>query len=158
MNTITKSSPQQVTSTTTPLRRIIPNLFTEFFDDFQTPSLYARPLLSEVFEPQIRVDVSEKPKEFLIRAEIPGANKENIHVSIDGGFVNITARTTSEKEERSADERIIRSECYYGSSSRGFQLPSEVLREKAKASYENGVLQLTLPKANGGTSHEIEIK
>ena len=158
MNNISKSSPQQITRTGAPLRRLIPNLFTDFFDDFQSPSLYARPLLGEAFEPQIRVDVSEKPKEFLVRAEIPGAKKEDIHVSIDGGFINIAAQISSEKEERSADERIIRSECYYGSSSRGFQLPSEVAREKVKASYENGVLQLTLPKANGGTSHEIEIK
>ena len=158
MSNIIKSSPQQVTHTSAPFRRFIPNLFTDFFDDFQTPGLYARPLLSETFEPQIRVDVSERPKEFIVRAEIPGAKKEDIHVSIDGGYVNITAQTSSEKEERSADERIIRSECYYGSSSRGFQLPNEVARDKAKASYENGVLQLTLPKANGGTGHEIEIK
>jgi HSP20 family protein len=158
MNIISKSSPQQITRTTAPLRRFIPNLFTDFFDDFQTPGLYAGPLLSESFDSKIRLDVSEKPKEFLVRAEIPGAKKQDIHVSIEGGFVNITAQTSSEKEERSADERIIRSECYYGSSSRGFQLPSEIAREKVKASYENGVLQLTLPKANGGPSHEIEIK
>ena len=158
MNNIIKTSPQQINRSSMPLRRFIPNLFTDFFDDFQTPSLYTRPLISETFEPQIRVDVSEKPKEFIVRAEIPGAKKEDIHVTIDGGFVNITAKTSSEKEERSSDERIIRSECYYGSSSRGFQLPSDVLRDKAKASYENGVLQLTLPKANGGTTHELEIK
>lgn len=158
MNNIIKSPSQQVTRNTAPLRRFIPNLFTDFFDDHQSSSLYTRPFLTETFEPQIRVDVSEKPKEFLVRAEIPGANKEDIHVSIDGGFVNITAQTSSEKEERSADERIIRSECYFGSSSRNFQLPSEVIREKAKASYENGVLQLILPKANGGAGHEIEIK
>ena len=158
MNNITKPLTQQNIRNDAPLRRFIPNLFTNFFDDFQMPGLYARPLLNEAFEPQIRVDVSEKPKEFIVRAEIPGAKKEDIHVSIDGGFVNITAQTSTEKEERSGNERIIRSECYYGSSSRGFQLPSEVLREKAKASYENGVLQLILPKANGGTAHEIEIK
>lgn len=158
MSNITKSSLWPVSRTSAPFRQFIPNLFTDFFDDFQSPTLYSRPHLGEAFEPQIRVDVSEKPKEFLVRAEIPGAKKEDIHVSIDGVFVNITAQISSEKEERSTDERIIRSECYYGSSSRGFQLPSEVAREKAKASYENGVLKLTLPKANGGTSHEIEIK
>lgn len=158
MNNIIKSPSQQVTQNIAPLRRFIPNLFTDFFDDLQSPSLYTSPFLTETFESQIRVDVSEKPKEFLVRAEIPGAKKEDIHVSIDGGFVNITAQTSSEKEERSADERIIRSECYFGSSSRSFQLPSEVIREKAKANYENGVLQLILPKSNSGAGHEIEIK
>ena len=157
MNNVIKPSQSNVTRQT-PLKRFIPNLFTDFFDDFQTPSLYTRPIFSEAFEPQIKVDVSERPKEYMIRAEIPGAKKEDIHVSIEGGYVNISAQTASSTEERSADERIIRSECYCGSSSRGFQLPTEVVREKAKASYNNGVLQLTLPKANGSSSHEIEIK
>ena len=157
MNNVIKSSQSNVVRQT-PLRRFIPNLFTEFFDDFQTPSLYTRPLLSEAFEPQIKIDISERPKEYIIRAEIPGAKKEDIHVSIEGGYVNISAQTASSTEERSTDERIIRNECYYGSSSRGFQLPTEVMREKAKASYDNGVLQLILPKTNGSTSHEIEIK
>lgn len=157
MNNVSKS-PQPPVTRQTPLRRFIPNIFSDFFDDFQTPSLYTRPLFSEAFEPQIKVDVSERPKEYLIRAEIPGAKKEDIHISIEGGYVHINAQTVSSAEERSADERVIRSECYCGSSSRAFQLPTEVVREKAKASYENGVLQLTLPKANGGTSREIEIK
>ena len=157
MNNLNKSS-QSIVTRKTPLRRFIPNIFTDLFDDFQTPGHYTGTLFSEAFEPQIKVDVSERPKEYLIRAEIPGAKKEDIHISIEGGYVNITAQTTSSNEERSIDERVIRSECYYGSSSRGFQLPAEVVREKAKASYNNGVLQLTLPKANGGASHEIEIK
>lgn len=157
MNNIAKTSPAPVTRQA-PLRRFIPSIFSDFFDDLQAPSLYTRPFFSEAFEPQIKVDVSERPKEYLIRAEIPGAKKEDIHVSIDGGYVNISAQTSSSMEERNADERVIRSECYYGSSSRGFQLSTEVVRDKAKASYENGVLQLTLPKANGGASHEIEIK
>ena len=157
MNNVSKLSPSPL-ARQTPLKRFIPNIFSDFFDEFQAPSLYTRPLYNEAFEPQIKVDVSERPKEYLIRAEIPGAKKEDIHVSIDGGYVNISAQTASSTEERSADERVIRSECYCGSSSRGFQLPTEVVREKAKASYENGVLQLTLPKANGGASHEIEIK
>lgn len=157
MSNMTKTS-QSPTIRSTPLRRFIPNIFSEFFDDFQTPSLYMRPLFGDTFEPQIRIDVSERPKEFLVRAEIPGAKKEDIHVSIEGGYVNISAQTFSKTEERTSDERLIRSECNYGSSSRGFQLPIDVVREKAKASYDNGVLQLILPKVNGGTTHEIEIK
>lgn len=157
MNNITKSAQSSI-ARQTPLRRFIPSIFSDIFDDFQPSGLYARPLFSEAFEPQIKVDVSERPKEYLIRAEIPGAKKEDIHVSIEGGYVNISAQKSSATEEHSADERVIRSECYVGAYSRGFQLPTEVVREKAKASYENGVLQLTLPKANGGTSHEIEIK
>lgn len=158
MNNVTQKNQTPITRQAAPFRRFMPSMFSEFFDDMQLPNLYGRPLLSEAFEPQIRVDISERPKEYLVRAEIPGAKKEDIHVSIEGAYINISAQTSSKSEERSADERIIRSECYFGSSTRGFQLPTEVARDKAKASYENGILQLTLPKINGGATHEIEIK
>ena len=157
MNNIAKAA-QPITTRPSSLRRLMPNLMNDFFDDFSFPSLYMRPLMSEVYETQIRVNVSEKPKVFIVKAEIPGAKKEDIHVNIDGSFINISAQIQSQHEEKSSDERIIRSECYFGSSSRGFQLPSEVNREKAQASYENGVLKLTLPKMNGSSSNEIQIK
>lgn len=157
MNNIVKSA-QPVATRPMSLRRFMPNLLNDFFDDFSMPSLYMRPLMSETYEPQIRVNVSEKPKEFVVKAEIPGAKKEDIHVNIDGSFVNISAQMQTQYEEKGGGERVIRSECYFGSASRGFQLPSEVSREKAQASYENGVLKLTLPKINGGSSNEIQIK
>lgn len=157
MNNIVKAT-QPITSRPSSIRKFMPNLLNDFFDDFSFPSLYMRPLMSDTYEPQIRVNVSEKPKEFIVKAEIPGAKKEDIHVNIDGSFINISAQIQSQHEEKNTDERIIRSECYFGSSSRGFQLPSEVSREKAQAIYENGVLKLTLPKMNGSSSNEIQIK
>ena len=156
MTNIVKSMPTNARNSS--LRRFMPNLFNEIIDDFISPGLYMTPLFNEPLEPQIRLDVSEKPKEFIVRAEIPGAKKEDIHVNIDGAYVNISAHTESESEEKSADERMIRRECFMGSCSRGFQLSSEINRDKAKASYENGVLQLILPKMNGGSVREIEIK
>jgi HSP20 family protein len=157
MNSLTKT-PQSIASRQTHLRKFIPNIFSDFLDDFQAPGLYSRPLFSDTFEPQIKIDVSERPKEYIIRAEIPGVEKGDIHVSIEGGYINISVQKLSTVEERSSDERIIRSECYYGSSARGIQLPTEIARDNVKANYQNGILHLTLPKANGGTSHEIEIK
>jgi len=156
MTNIVKSMPTNARNSS--LRRFMPNLFNEIIDDFVSPGFYMTPLFNEPLEPQIRLDVSEKPKEFIVRAEIPGAKKEDIHVNIDGAYVNISAHTESESEEKSADERMIRRECFMGSFSRGFQLSSEINRDKAKASYENGVLQLILPKMNGGSVREIEIK
>lgn len=155
MNNLVKSVP--VTTRPSSLRRFMPNIFNDFIDDFSTPSLYMQSLLNDAAEPQIRVNVSETTKEFIVKAEIPGAKKEDIHISIDGSYVNITAQRTTETEEKSPDERMIRSEYYFGSSSRGFQLPSDINRDKVKANYENGILELVLPKMNGGTSREIKI-
>ena len=156
MTNIIKSIPSNARNSS--LRRFMPNVFNDIIDDFVSPSLYMSSLFNEPMEPQIRLDVSEKPKEFIVRAEIPGAKKEDIHVNIDGSYINISAHTESESEEKSPDERMIRRECFMGSFSRGFQLSSEINRDKAKANYENGILQHILPKMNGGSIKEIEIK
>lgn len=156
MTNIVKTMPTNVRNSA--LKRLMPNLFNDIIDDFISPSLYMNQLFNEPMEPQIRLDVSENPKEFIVRAEIPGAKKEDVHVNIDGSYIKISASTESQTEEKSPDERMIRRECSMGSCSRGFQLSSEINREKAKASYENGVLQLILPKMNGGSAKEIEIK
>ena len=63
-----------------------------------------------------------------------------------------------QKKEEKEGERIICRECYQGSSYRSFTLDSDVDETKAEAKYENGVLELILPKKNGKTSRQIEIK
>lgn len=140
-----------------PSRRMVPTFFTDLLDDFVTPSLFVKPMLNEFLDTSFKVDIKESPKAFDISAQIPGLNKEDIHVSIDGGMVTIQAERKESSETKDADARTIRSECYYGSVVRSFQMPAEIDRNQTKASYENGVLHLTLPKKNGGQSHEIKI-
>ena len=95
--------------------------------------------------PTIRMDVAENNGEYTVKAEIPGVNKEDIAVSIDGDVVSISAEVKREKEEKEG-EKVLRSERYYGSVARSFTLPTAVDMEKANAMYEGGVLTLTLPK------------
>lgn len=114
-------------------------------------------MFNELLDNSFKVDIKESPKAFDMQAQIPGLKKEDIHVSIDGGMVTIQAERKDSSESKSADERIIRSECYYGSVARSFQMPAEIDANQTKASYENGVLSLHLPKKNGGKSHEIHI-
>ncbi|MDP1788305.1 Hsp20/alpha crystallin family protein, partial [Nitrosomonas sp.] len=96
-------------------------------------------------------------KTYTIRAEIPGVNKEDIKVQVDGNRVSINAETKKEKEEKEG-ERVICRECYQGSSYRSFTLDSDVDEANSSAKYENGVLELILPKKNGKTFKQIEIK
>ena len=96
-------------------------------------------------EVQIKVDVSEGDKSYSVHAEIPGVKKEDIHVSIEGNQVAISAEVKNEKEVKEG-EKLLRSERYYGAVSRSFQLPQDIDNAASKAKYENGVLQLTLPK------------
>ncbi len=93
----------------------------------------------------IRMDVSEKENAYVVHAEMPGVKKEDIKIEIDGNEVAISAETKNEKEVKDGD-RVLRSERYYGKVSRSFTLAQEVDEAAASAKFENGVLELALPK------------
>lgn len=119
---------------------------------------WARPLqLDDADLPaDIRVDVTENDKEYLVTAEIPGAKKEDVRVSVDGGYVSISAEIKKDEEKKHG--RSIVRETYRGSVSRGFSLASEVDDKNAVAKLENGVLRLTLPKRTNGAHNVLKIQ
>jgi HSP20 family protein len=140
----------------TKLTTYTPNVFGNLLDDFLTPGYIVRPLHGQALDSNFKVDISENKKGFSIKAEIPGAKKEDIHITVDGALVTIQAET-KQIDQKTEDEKVVRSECYYGTVSRSFQLPAEVEEGSAKANYENGVLNLILPKKNGGNAHQIKV-
>lgn len=91
------------------------------------------------------VDVTEDDKQYVVRAEIPGVKKDEIQVEIDANQVAISADVKREAETREGD-RFLRQERYVGKVYRAFALAQEVDEAQATAKYENGVLELTLPK------------
>ncbi|KMN32351.1 heat-shock protein Hsp20 [Chromobacterium sp. LK1] len=124
------------------------SLFDELFRDF-TPGFFIKPLHGDPLPSQIKIDVKESATHFTVSADIPGVNKQDIHVEVDGPLVTIKAEV-HQTDSDSKDERNLRMERYYGAVSRSFQLPAEIDRDAASAKYENGVLSLTLPKKQGG--------
>lgn len=117
-----------------------------------------RPFFMELENvPEIKIDLTENDKSYTIRAEIPGAKKEDVKVQVDGNRVSIGAESKQEKEEKEG-ERVICRECCQGSSYRSFTLDSAVDETQAQAKYENGILELTLPKKNVSTARQLEIK
>lgn len=130
-------------------------LFDELFRDF-APGYYIKPLHGDALPAQIKVDVSESKDAYTVKAEVPGVSKEDIHVSVEGGVVTLSAEVKQE-DRQTQDEKVLRSERYYGSVSRSFQLPQEVDVGAAKAKYENGVLALTLPKKSQASSRRLAI-
>ena len=131
-------------------------LFDELFRDVN-PGYFIKPLHGDPLPTQIKVDVKENPNEFVIEAEIPGASKENIQVNIDGNVVSIRAEI-SQIDSQTKDDKLLRSERYYGEVSRSFQLPADIDDSSSKARYENGVLTLNLLKKQkqGGQRMLIE--
>lgn len=107
-------------------------------------------------EPQIKMDVKEADGQYTIKAEIPGVSKDDIHVTIEGNRVSISAEVKKEKEEKEG-EWVIRSERSYGMASRSFSLADEVDQSRVQAKYDNGVLELTLPKKPGAARKQITI-
>lgn len=130
--------------------------FDPFGEDFSR-AFALRPMLGQLeSQPQMRIDVTEDEKAYTIKAEIPGARKEDLKVSIDGNLVSISAEVKKEKEEKKG-ETVIRRERYQGSVSRSFTLPQTVNEDKAQAKYENGVLVLTLPKKPGANARQLTV-
>jgi len=127
------------------------------FDDFFKGFL-VRPMTLEGMPkaPEIKMDVTENDKAYTVKAEIPGVKKEDIHVTIDGNTVSISAEVKKESEEKEG-EKVLRSERYYGQVARSFSLGSDIDEANASARYENGVLELVLPKKAASTARRLTI-
>lgn len=105
----------------------------------------------------IKMDVKEDDKAYTVHAEIPGVKKEDIHVSIEGNQVCISAEVKKEKEEKEG-ERVLRSERYYGKVFRTVSLGSDVDDSQSKAKYSDGVLELELPKKAASEVKKLTIQ
>ncbi len=133
------------------------SLFDDFFRDM-APGFYVKPLHGDPLPSpgQIKIDVKENGNNYTVSAEIPGVRKEDIHVTIEGGMVMVRAEI--KQEDAHKDDKSLRNERYFGSVSRGIQLPQDVDQAQAKAKYDNGVLTLTLPKKQGNGSQKLRIE
>lgn len=103
-----------------------------------------------------RVDLIDRDGEFVLRAEIPGVERDNLDVSIADNRVTIKGeRETTSKEEKG---EYFRSEISRGTFARTLTLPSDVDPDKASASFKDGVLELTLPKLKEARRRRIDIR
>ena len=134
------------------------SLFDDFFRDV-APGFYIKPLHGDPLPPpgSIKIDVKENGGAYTVSAEIPGVRKEDIHVTIEGGTVMVRAEVKQEDTQTEGD-KLLRSERFYGSVSRGIQLPQDVDESQAKARYDNGVLTLTLPKKQVLAGQKLRIE
>ncbi len=110
--------------------------------------------LGRTFSPPI--DIVEKDNEILITAEIPGIDQKDLEVDLSAGVLTIKGEKTEEREEKG--ENYHRVERSFGSFSRSFTLPCEVQEDNVEAKYKDGVLSLTLPKAESSKKRTIPIK
>jgi len=101
-----------------------------------------------------RVDVIDRDDEVVVRAEIPGVHKDELDVSLSDSHLTIKGETHEEKEEKG---EFYHSEIRHGSFTRTVRLPETVQDDKAKARFEDGLLEITIPKAEKAKRHSVEI-
>jgi HSP20 family protein len=132
--------------------------FDETFDDL-FKGFFVRPMSldNQPAIQQVRMDVTEDDGTYTVRAEIPGVKKEDINVTIDGNQVAITAEVKHNHEDKQG-EKVLRSERYYGKAYRAFSLAQDVDEASAQARYNDGVLELRLPKKAAVSAKKLSIQ
>jgi HSP20 family protein len=105
----------------------------------------------------ISLDVAEKDNTYVVTAEIPGAKKEDIKIQIDGAQLSIKAERSGTREAKDG-ERVLLKERFFGKVSRSIELAQDIDEDKVEARYNDGVLELTLPKKAQASARQITIQ
>jgi HSP20 family protein len=129
-----------------------------FFDDFfgrgwVRPLRWVRPTAAQFGMGAPRIDVIDRDSEVIVRAEVPGIEKDDIEISISGTMLTVKGGMKRESSEQKGD--YWRAEIFRGSFTRTLALPAEVNEEKADAMLKGGLLELRLPKIE--RRHKIEV-
>jgi HSP20 family protein len=102
------------------------------------------------------IDVVDRDNEILVRAELPGVEKKDLSISLTDNLLTIKGESKTEKKEEKGDYH--RREISSSAFARSFTLPCAVDSNKAAASLKDGVLEITLPKAESSKKRNIEVK
>ncbi len=127
---------------------LMPSIFTEnLFDDwFDTFHDVDRKLYGKNTPREMRTDVHEHEDHFTVDIDLPGFKKEDINLELENGYLTVRAAKGVDKDEKDNKGRIIRQERYAGAMQRSFYVGNALTEEDITARYENGVLQLNVPK------------
>ena len=113
------------------------DLFDDFFrgDDF-----FKRPETN-----LMKTDIRETKDKYIIEMDLPGYNKENINLSLDHGYLEVSAKV-EKVEDSSEDSKYVHKERYYGECSRKFYVGEDIEEDSIEASFDNGILKIDVPK------------
>lgn len=134
-----------------PQRDIFGKRFSDIMDEFFTDAVATR---RESFAPSI--DISETDKQYIIDVEVPGIDKNDIDLNIENNTLTISGERKFEKKEDG--KQYHRVETHYGTFSRSFTLPDNVDVDTINATYNNGILNITVDKSEQQMKKQIKIK
>lgn len=139
------------TSTVNELRREMDRIFNDLipfswkFDDSEPTLGYWTP----------RADMVETDNEYLLSVDLPGLSKKDIKINYHDNVLTIEGERKEEKKEE--HKGYLRNERYYGSFERSFMIPAAITEDKIKATFKDGVLQVTIPKAEKSKRKSVTI-
>ena len=109
--------------------------------------MFKDPFFSTEAETKLmKTDVRENENSYILNIDVPGYDKKNIKLSIEGGYLTVEASVDNSDEEKDSKGKYVRRERYYGHCTRSFYVGEDVKPEDIKASFKNGMLELTIPK------------
>lgn len=134
------------------------SLLTPSLDDFVERFFYGWPSYQEEtdYSWSPRVDINETEKEVVLDVELPGLERKDIKVEVKNNTLTVSGERKSER--KTDDSQCCRIERHYGRFERSFGLPDTVKSDKVAAEYKNGVLTITLPKAEKAIPKEVQIE
>ena len=124
------------------------NLFDEFFDDSFDRTFFGgrNPLYGKREKNLMKTDVREVENHYEVDIDFPGFKKDEVNVELQDGYLTVSASKGLDKDQKDKEGRYIRQERYSGTCSRTFYV-GDLKKEDISAKYEDGILRLTLPKA-----------
>ena len=128
------------------ISKVFDDIFPAVFGNEETPTMTVRPT----------VDVVEGDDRILLKADMPGMEKDNIKVTVNEGVLSIEGSRTEQREEK--DKSLTRTERFMGALARSFTLPTWADGAKIAADYTNGVLTVTIPKTEAAKPKQIDVK
>lgn len=134
-----------------PDRDVFGKRFSDIMDEFFSDAVATR---QNSFAPSI--DISETDKQYMIDVEVPGIKKDDIDLNIENNTLTISGERKFEKKED--NKQYHRVESHYGSFSRSFTLPDNVKVDSISATYNNGILNITVDKSEQQMKKQIKIK
>ncbi len=129
--------------------------FSDMLDRFFEDAFHMRPWGSDGFTP--RVDVSETDTHYNYEVALPGMKKEDIHLNVDDNILTISGERTFE-DEKKKEGRYHMVENYYGAFERALTLPRNAKLDSINATYEDGILMVSVEKQEKGSGKEIKVK
>jgi len=122
-------------------------IFDDFRSEWERVFLAPRRFAADLAR-QPLIDLADNGMEYLLKAEIPGINKEDLNIEVGENEIEISGETKSEEKEEDKESGYIRRERRYSKFYRTLPLPDSVLTDKAEAELKDGVLTVRLPKAS----------